>query len=309
MKTTVHAYCFDTRVPAEAAAWNDLEAKLKATHPHCMHASGSYHCPSLDGVEVELETKHLFENQWNTVGMPTKFNGNGALTTTEVKGKNSNRDAKGLRLFDWALEAHTRSDDYVRHYRRGHYLDQTEEMKAIRRDTNCCGYCGYQEPAKDGHVFCPMCIGSEYLRPDQLHLLRMIPVDKTGFNNFVPARAPLTEDEAAQLMPLYRHAQIHGNTERDKARILKERVGIANDFARATHVATVERDGKTWLMDHGVKLGLVIFYNHTERWSFGWSGKIDDATVPDLQKALEGFPFPYDIQCQSGKVIKVEAKT
>ncbi len=200
------------------------------------------HTYNLDGQTVELETKHLFDNQWNT---------------------------ESLRVFDWTLEA---LPAYQKHIRRGHWLEQTAEMREIRRNTHRCGYCSHQEAAAKGSVFCPACIDSEYLKESDLFLTRMMPVDSSG------EREPLTAAESAHLLPLYRAAQTHGSTERGKARIAKLRESIAEKAKRKIANASTELEGYLWLIENGfgqLAANNVIFYDHTGRFGFGWREPLD----------------------------------
>lgn len=286
LTTTLHAYNFDTRKPEEAEQYRALCEKLKAgPERHKTHDFGrsSHWLRDLDGVTVTLEAEHLFDNQWNTA----------PIAGDTIK--------TGRRVFDWAEDA--LFDHYGRennHSKRGHYLDQTDAMREIRRNTNACGYCGKQEPAAKGSVFCPLCIGSEYLKATELRLLRMLPVEQ-----HMPKRAELSEAEKAHLLPLYREAQLYGNTERDKKRLATTRQRIIDKAAKETHDAAIEREGFLWLLD---RLGAravdnCIFYSHTGRFCFGWRSPVDDEVRGELLDIISEFPFPYDIKCSDGKTL------
>ena len=89
MKTTIHTYCFDISKPAEKAAYESLAASLRARGLKVFETwggdSGHYHPFSAsDGAEIELETSHLFGNQWNTAPCMGS--------------------EKGWRVFDWAQD-------------------------------------------------------------------------------------------------------------------------------------------------------------------------------------------------------------
>lgn len=278
LKTTIHAYRFDVSKADEKEAYAALCAKL-ANHPPKMHSSswaagpGHYEfVRDIDGQTVELETEHLFDNQWNTAPIPGKSD-------------------KGLRVFDWAEDACLPN----KFFKQGHYLDQTDEMREIRRNTDACGYCGKQEPAAKGYVFCPHCIGSQYLTVESLPMTRMVPVCESF--NF--QRAPLTKAEADYLLPLYKEAQLHGHTERDKARIAKKRADIKAKYEKALRVADEEYLGLLWLMDHGIKTDNVIYYSHTETFSFGWRTPLGPELETELLGELEGFPFAYELQTKA----------
>lgn len=279
--TTFHAYRFDTRNPDDAAACKTLFYDLLGQGLKAFHAWGrdSFYKPELDGRTLELETEHLFANQWNTAPLGV--------------------DKNGLRVFDWAQDALHDTPNIVR----GHYLTQTDAMRYMREHTLKCGYCGKQEPdslAKvEGLTFCPHCIDSTYLTADNLFLTRLVPVA----NERKPL-PPLTEEEKAILLPRYRNAQLHGSTARGIARITKQRADIAKKAENAIRTATTERDGMLWLMDAGVNLDNVIYYAHTDTFSFGWRRPIDNVLYEDIYVALDGFPWKYEIKRANGKTVK-----
>ena len=52
-----------------------------------------------------------------------------------------------------------------------------------------------------------------------------------------------------------------------------------------------------WLLDHGVSVENVIFYDHTGRFCFGWKDRgVSPAVASALRDVLCEFPFDYDIQ-------------
>src|SRR5215472_14446345 len=136
LQTIFHAYRFDLDNATERTAWEALKAKLTAEGLEVFETwggKGSHYQPELDGRILELETAHLFDNQWNTA---------------PIEGHTD----KGLRVFDWAKDYPI---DFSPNIARGHWLEQTAEMREVRRNTVGCGYCGRQEPAAKGYVFCP----------------------------------------------------------------------------------------------------------------------------------------------------------
>jgi len=82
----------------------------------------------LDCNLIELDTKYLFNNQWNT---------------TEKSGN--------LRLFDWAEAIYPNKN-----VKEGYWLEQTNEMLTVRRNRYKCGYCGLQID-KPSFSHCPKC--------------------------------------------------------------------------------------------------------------------------------------------------------
>lgn len=275
MKTTIHTYRYYLGDTEDAKAYAALCAKLQASGLRMLHMSGGdKHCGGdLDGKEITLETEHLFDNQWNT-------------------GPIDGMSDTGLRVFDWYEDANFQQPKV----KAGHYLDITPEMSEARRNRYACGYCGHQEPAQKGLVFCDRCLDSPYLKESEIYLTRMQSVS-LGHR----ARPPLTRRESARLVPAYRKAQIHGTTVRGIARAKKQREDIESKFARETANAKAEHDGMLWLLDHGVKIDNVIFYDHTGRFCFGWQSPVSPEVRSQLLDVISEFPFPYDIKCDDGK--------
>jgi hypothetical protein len=195
--------------------------------------------------------------------------------------------ANGLRVFDWAQDYKPNGRSNIK---RGHWLEQTPEMRDARACRHTCGYCGFQTdtPAADG--FCTECWGSEYLQLTELKLLRMLPCAQ-----HLPDRAALTAQELTALTPRYTHAQLHGTTERDKARIARARARLTSDRDSAIKHAQAQFDGLTWLMDQGYKTDNVIYYHHTGKFAFGWRQPLSGDVLLATKALLVSFPFPHEI--------------
>jgi len=274
LKTRIHSYYFNTNVEIERTKYKMLVDKLKGMGLKCFCAwgglspNGHYKEWANPVADIELETEHLFNNQWNT---------------SPIKGVSD----IGLRVFDWAEDYPI---DFSKSIKKGHWIEQTKEMNELRWNTLTCGYCGRQEPAAKGYVFCPHCLGSTYLRQDELRLLRMLPCG----HSFKAKREELTEAEKAHLLPLYLEAQKKTN----KKKAVKQRAKILEDYRKADRTARTERDGKIWLIDHGyTNLNNVIYYAHRDRFCFGWVKKFSEAEVSQLLDVLGSeFPFDYDIK-------------
>jgi hypothetical protein len=277
MKTILRSYRLYTSDDKERAAYETIVAKMKARGTKCFRALGeSSHCyyyafaSGADGAAVELETKHLFDNQWNTAPIPDVSD-------------------SGLRVFDWAEYA-AEAAGLSRHFKCGHYLEITDEMTAARNARGKCGYCGKQYTTPYPAI-CEACIDSEYLSEDYIKkgATRIYPVTG-GLGNW----RPLSSDELDALLPKWKEAQIHGATERGKARVAKERDSLAKEYARAVNNAETKFNGFTWLMDRGLNTSNVIFYEHTGKFSIGWREGIAESLRADWTKQLDGFPFPWE---------------
>lgn len=181
IKTKIHAYRYDVTNPVEAKAYAALCARMEAQDTKCFESWGvnSHYQSALDGIEVELETMYVFDNQWNTAPIP-------GVTD------------KGLRVFDWALDY--KPDGWEKSIKQGHYLDLTPEMIEVRENRLKCGYCGKQYDKRDTPappMFCTSCLGSEYLREKDLYLTRIGPVKGYEYST-------LTAEELEVLLPVYK---------------------------------------------------------------------------------------------------------
>lgn len=281
LRATLHAYRFNLAIPTEATAYSSLVARLElaglkkfATISSRTKGSRDFEkkIAQLDGQTVEIDGTFLFSDQWNTKPI-------------------ADISDAGMRLMGWNEDIFPNPQ-----IKEGYWLDRSSQMLEAIRNRNACGYCGRQEAAQKGNVFCGACIDSPYLKESELYLTRMQSV-ALGMK----ARAPLSGHEADLLVPEYRQAQIYGASERGKARIKKERADIETKYARATANAKAEHDGLLWLMDHGIKLDNVIFYDHTSRFGFGWRQPVSEAFKSDLLDIISEFPFPYDIVTEGGR--------
>lgn len=274
IETIRHDYWFDVRKPEDKAAYDALAAKLTGEGLKCFETwgGGSHYNAKLDGKTLQLETRFLFADQWNTA---------------PIEGISD----KGLRVHDWAQDYPV---DFSSSIKRGHWLRQTDRMRAIRRETRVCGYCGKNYPSGTarGESFCTACIGSEYLKETELHLLRLLPVAM-----HLPKRAPLTDAERALLLPLYTAQQTKGNDARAVARAKRVREQNASKFA----TAKLEHDGTLWLLDHGVNTENCIFYSHRRVFTFGWRAPVSAAIRSQLLDILVEFPYEYEIKAEEVK--------
>ncbi len=189
VKTVLHFYEFNTRSAEELKEYARLRERLKKMGYREFDVletdNGSYmhKMALLDGKEIELETKYLFSNQWNTV---------------PIQGVSD----KGLRVMDWKEILHDN-----RQLKRGYWLEQTDEMRRVREAVSKCGYCGAAYPTGQ-QEFCSECLGSPFLEEEDLPLLRLLPVARE-----LDQRNELTDDEKAELMPKY----IEAHTKRKAA--------------------------------------------------------------------------------------------
>lgn len=263
LSTTLHRYSFDTSDEKSHAEYRQLKKQLTETHGQCFRVYGDP-IKHIDGHVFELETNHVFSNQWNT--------------------------ACGHRIMEW-YERIVRN----RSIRCGYWIDVTQAMQEVKRNTLNCGYCSNSEPAAKGLTFCDECLGSEYLKSINLHLTRLIPAEI-----HMPDRLPLTDRERAERLPRYREAQTRRRTKNET----QTRARIAADCAREIARAETERNGFLWLLDHDIAIENCIYYKHTDKFSFGWRAPVDAAVVSALLDVISEFPFAYEIKCADGRKLE-----
>lgn len=267
MKTTLYAYRFNLTDADQRAAYESMAAALKAQGLKKFRSwgGGSHYLPDLHNSEITLETKHVFNNRWNT-----------AATVDAPDGR---------RVFDWAEDHMPRG--YNQSTRQGHYLTQTDAMRALRHDRVACGFCGHQESATAGSVWCTKCLGNVYLTEADLHLLRLRRVDDET------PRPALTAAEDTMLRQQRLAAQL---------RLEREIADVKRKHAKAKHESAVrnaaqEYAAATWVLDHCP--GLFenwIYYPHVGRSCFGWVRPLTPSEEARLLNMLGTFPGEYDIK-------------
>lgn len=292
IKTTLTAYYYDVSDEEQATEYAAMCADLKAQGLRCFDVKTNpsdkspYRALSPRGTTprivvntkewcIELETEHLFNDQWNTAPID-------GVTST------------GLRAFNWYEGIYPNKD-----IKDGYYLKQTDEMREVLRNTHKCGYCGNQEPAAKGYTFCPRCLGGAYLTENELHLLRMTPVRDTHKN-----RAPLSEAERAHLIPLYVEAQTTAEETRAAAAAKKARRDVIKKAENTIKKAQIERDGFTWLLDNNINIDNCIYYAHTGKFSFGWRKPVSGAVCARILEVISEFPYPYEIESDDGRTLE-----
>mgnify|MGYP006370776307 CR=1 FL=1 len=267
IETVLHYYRFDISNPAEAEQYKALCASLKAQGLKVFDSIAQNHSKfykeqiqPLNGQPVQLETEHLFNNQWNT---------------TPIEGSKN-----GLRVFDWSEPIYPN-----RKIKEGMYLDQTPEMVSIRKETYKCNYCGknYHKPEQ---AFCTACLGSEFLTPDNFPLLALTPICK----EYRDKKEPVIIPEA--IIKEYNERQKESRT----ARLKKQQDNKLASIQADIESSKIEYDAFKWLIDRDMNFDNVIYYSHSKEFCFGWRNSLSDLDKAELKTALESFPYPYKLK-------------
>lgn len=270
LKTFIHNYRLDVENEKDRALYEEIRRERDAAAvPLFDSIGGKGDGQNNPDRELILETACIFGNQWNTA--PDETSGN------------------GWRVFNWHENIFKNAN-----IKSGHWLEITPEMRDICEKTFKCGFCGAEYYGlENAGKFCGDCLDSEYLKESDLHLLRLKPVSMVSH---FPKREELTEEEAAELMPLYIQRQTTGNGSRNANKLKRERQKIEADYIEATEAAKEEHDGLIWLLDHGIKIDNVIYYKHSQRFCFGWRSPVEPGVKSKLLDLLCEFQFDYDIK-------------
>jgi len=263
IKTYLHTYHLDVSKEEDRIEYEKIKINRMINNVELFNVIETRNKGTIESREVELETEFIFGNQWNT--------------------------KDGKRIFNWYEEIVPNKN-----IKKGHYLNIVPEMIEICEKTYKCGYCGAEYYGHENKgLFCLACLDSEYLKEDELYLLRLKPVE---FDKSSPEREKLTEKEKAELLPLYIQRQTTGDDSRNVQKLQKQRKRIEDDYYNTIANAKTECDGMLWLMDHNVSVDNVIYYDHTKRFCFGWRSPIESTVKPTLIEKLKDFPFNYDIK-------------
>ena len=65
---------------------------------------------------------------------------------------------------------------------------------------------------------------------------------------------------------------------------------------KAKHVAVLELEAFTWLVEHDVPIDNCIYYDHKDVFCFGWRQGLTQAEKADLDTVLVDFPYHYEFK-------------
>ncbi len=263
IQTNIHTYSFNMDKPEDVRAYEELRQRLSdGRHFFNVLAIPGHGGHKVNAGSITLETACIFSDQWNS--------------------------DKG-RVFDWYEGIYPN-----RRIKDGHYLEITEEMRQVRRETLKCGYCGkHYQTADNPGEFCSACLDSEYLKESELHLLRLRPAGEWNTD-----RPVLTDEERATLLPLYVQRQTTGNDSRAVQRKAKIRRSVIDKYTRNQKTNETEYKGFIWFLDHGINTENCIYYSHTDKFSFGWRQPVSASVKSSLLDVLTEFPFEYEIKAE-----------
>lgn len=284
-------YRFDTSYDDECRAYQDLCADVRQRNGGSYIARqtlGSWN-PSkeyqafhsalqvygLNNTTIDIDTTHLFKDQFNTP--------KGVVT------------ANGIRVYLWAEYSYPNAA-----IKEGYFLiDDQNILKNRLATTYNCGYCGAQYPEAKAAALnycCDSCISSPLLKLDHIHMLKLIPMIDGNKKRAFDA------DQLAQVKDAVINAQLQATQTRAAAYFPKKLEELKANHEKALKHLNHEFNAMQWLLNHNISIEDVIYYNHKNLLSFGWRGDgMEPEKAEKLKALLNGFPFEYEIVIKGAK--------
>lgn len=272
--TLLTSYCYNTNNETEKKAYDELRAELSETR-QCINAisTNSSRKKIVCGV-IQLETRHVFNDQWNT--------------TVESETN------PAIRVYDWYENI-----EHNANIKQGHYLTINSEMNILRNSVAKCDNCGAMHWLNDTLLFCDQCLDSEYLEESQLHRLRLRPISDS--DDEMP---PLTHVERGTLIHAYVVAQTVGINSRAVAAKEAQRESLEKEYKKAMIETETKYNGFIWLMDKHINIQNCIYYSHLNVFCFGFKQAVSPSVRDAILEVINDFPFPYQIKCDDGKTLE-----
>lgn len=256
MKVKVKKYYYDLSIEKEAEAYQALQEKMKARGTKlfdCIYPREK--SEQIEG-EFELEENFIFNNQCN---------------------------AGDYRVFDWYGDIHPN-----RKIKDGYYIESGpgfDYLQNLRRTTKVCGYCGKQYPKATKHQqWCEKCLGSQYLKENELQLLKLKHIASNGERK--------TELPPDWLVEKYQNTQRAART----ARLEAKKIRKLTDCQKQIEAAKIEYEGFKQIIEAGLPFDNCIYYNHSGRFCFGWRTPLTEAEKIEIGNKLKKFTFEYDMK-------------
>ena len=256
MKIKVKKYYYNLSNEEEAKAYQELKDRMEARGTKLFDCISSGEKSGQIEGEFELEEKFIFNNQCN---------------------------AGDFRVFDWYGHIYPN-----RKIKDGHYIESGpgfDYLQNLRRTTKVCGYCGKQYPKATEHQsWCEKCLGSQYLKEDELRLLKLKHIASNGSRE--------TELPPDWLVEKYHNMQREART----ARLEAEKSRKLADCQKQIESAKIEYEGFKQIIEAGLSFDNCIYYNHTGRFCFGWRTALTEAEKIEIGDKLKNFTFEYDMK-------------
>ena len=263
--TKVHFYYCDIDKPEEAATYEEMMREIKAIgyKPHTVNTE--INRVKWDDVQVEtvkrtevvfLETKFIFDNQWN----------------------GSSESLKDYRFFDWLVYEFPNKK-----IKAGYWIEPTYETADIRGQFQC-RYCGHINGYDKGDGFHHKCLSSPYLKQSELYLPTFARIHSKW--NKDPDWSEIDIPDEIKKEYLEKQKEMRRNEFQKQYA----------DFVKSTKkkIADKEKELKVWefLSDHDfLDFKNLIYYSHSETFCFGWRETYSKEEGSALRDMLEIIGF------------------
>lgn len=274
--TKIHYYDFDIKEHEDRVKWGELFNMLRhdlGLKPHVFNTEVNrvdwkkiVHDNRTE--DLYLETDYIFDNQWN-----------------------GNSDTnKNYRFFDWKLYEFPNKD-----FKTGYWIEPTYETMDIRGQFQC-RYCGKLMGYGFGDGFHHECLGSRYLKANEIEITSLCRVYEKWAKNRKPVKIP------GHIWKEYtkRQAQTWSNIASKKHITSIE--NAKEKAEKAIISANIGLEVSNFLIDHDLfdHVDNFIYYNHSNTVTFGWmsSAKYPKEKAEELRNSLEKnkFPFKFSIE-------------
>lgn len=271
--TKIHYYNFNLDSnPEDRAKWKELYKMLKNT----LGLKPSILNTEINRVDwkkivhdnrtedVYLETDYIFDNQWN-----------GSSDTN-----------KNYRFYDWKLYEFPNKN-----VKKGYWIEPSYETMDVRGQFQC-RYCGKLMGYDFGDGFHHECLGSKYLKADEIEIVSLCRVHERWHKNEKPVKIP------GHIWKEYtkKQAETWSNI------VSKKHITAKEKAEKDVLSANIRLEVSNFLIEHELfdHIENFIYYDHTDLVSFGWmsNSKYSKEKAQELRDSLEknNFPFNFTIE-------------
>lgn len=214
--------------------------------------------------EYEIDTTHIFSNQYNTIG---------------------ENGRPGYRIFEYSEPL---ADITIKPLGYGYYISSgIDKIRELQKKIKVCGYCGkqYKNTKKQ---FCFACVGSKHLTKENYPLLRLVELlakDKFNYKNVI---VPIWLEDKIKKAQYKTQLKELKKIKKDKLESIKKDIQSSKK----------ELTAFKWLINNGIDFKNVIHYSHTDKFCFGWRNSLDESQKTELMNKLKEFPFNYEFKTQ-----------
>jgi hypothetical protein len=261
-KTKIHFYNFDLKKPEEKIAWENMRDDLKGlglkiftfnTEVNRCDWKKMVHENKTE--DVYLDAKVIFDDQWN----------------------GSCDSLKNHRFFDWLLYDLPNKDA-----RKGHWIEPTYETA----DSRCqfqCRYCGHINGYDKGDGFHHKCLGSEYMKIDELYMATYGRIYNKWAKNVSVKSIEIPEYIKEEHVKRQKEFWAKKSEQRYAEMVQKAKQNIID--------AKLELKAVTFLNARGfTDFDNLIYYNHSHTFGFGWRKNYGEK-AQEVRNFLENIGF------------------